>query len=142
MVAITQHGYVAVAVDGWEDHQKRQTICFTVCLPTGRPYLFKFDRVDEETGELLNNKIMEVVDELSDMGVVVTGAVADNAANIPLSTGWSGRGQPRFWPHFQLSIGPTQPSAAIGGKKQPKKWLHGAAIWLHTCGQYVLLCSQ
>ena len=83
VVAITQHGYVAVAVDGWEDHQKRPTICFTVRVPTGRPYLFKFDRVDEaETGELLNNKIMEVVDELSDMGVVVTGVVADNAANI------------------------------------------------------------
>ena len=47
--------------------------------------------------------------------------------------------QPGFWLLFRQSMGPTQPSAAGGKKKQPKKWLHGAAIWLHVCSH---TCSQ
>ena len=52
-------------------------------VPGDRAYVFKFERIDDsETGELLNSKIMEVVDELSDLGVVVARVVADHAANI------------------------------------------------------------
>ena len=47
--------------------------------------------------------------------------------------------QPGFWLLFRQSMGPTQPSAAGGKKKQPKKWLHCAAIWLHVCSH---TCSQ
>ena len=47
--------------------------------------------------------------------------------------------QPGFWLLFRQLMGLTQPSAAGGKKKQPKKWLHCAAIWLHVCSH---TCSQ
>ena len=82
-VAIQAKGYVAVAVDGWEDHQKFPTLAFTVHVPGGRALLFDFYRVHErETANFLEKAVTTVVQKLKDMGVVVVAVTADNARNL------------------------------------------------------------
>lgn len=76
-------GLVSVAVDGWEDYSKHPTLAFTVHVPQGRAFLFKFVRVfDRENGEFLDKEVRKVVDELNGLGVKVSSVIADNAYNI------------------------------------------------------------
>ena len=81
--AIHSQGYVSVAIDGWEDHQKFPTLGFTVTVPGGPAFLFRFARMlTRETAAALEKEVSSVVQELKDMGLVVTAVIADNARNI------------------------------------------------------------
>ena len=81
---IGKHPLVSVAVDGWEDHHKLPTLAFTVRLPDGSCYLYKFEQIhNPESGDFLEAKINSMVEDIeSKLKVKVVGVVADNAKNI------------------------------------------------------------
>ena len=72
-----------VAVDGWEDHQKHPTLAFTVSTPSGKTYLWQFDRMNgSQTGDALRDEVASICHDLLTHGLTVVGLIADNAANI------------------------------------------------------------
>ena len=81
---IGKHPFVSVAVDGWEDHQKLPTLAFTVHLPDGSCYLYKFERIhNPESRDFLEAKIDSMLEDIeSKLKVEVVDVVADNAKDI------------------------------------------------------------
>ena len=65
-------------------HHKLPTLAFTVHLPDGTCYLYKFEQIhNPESGDFLEAKINSMVEDIeSKLKVKVVGVVADNAKNI------------------------------------------------------------
>ena len=59
--ALASQPWVNVAVDGWEDHQKHPTLAFTVSTPSGKTFLWQFDRIQgSQTGDALRDEVSRV----------------------------------------------------------------------------------
>lgn len=68
--AILKLGVCSIAVDGWSDYNSMPTLAFTVLVPNGNGYLFRFERLTErEDAQFLQSKVEAVVSDLKTLGL-------------------------------------------------------------------------
>ena len=59
MAILKSFGVVALAVDGWTDHQNFAALAFTALVPSGRAFLLKFERIwERETGPFISKRLI------------------------------------------------------------------------------------
>ena len=89
----SRQGFLTLAIDGWEDRQKKPCLGFSALLPNGECFLLDLFTVHEsETGPFIAKKLQKVSEVVEKLGARVVATIADNAANMQLGLLLSGLG--------------------------------------------------